>query len=46
MNINEIKSAVANASEEFLKIKVDIIHGPLRDSDMLEIDTEIEIYAA
>lgn len=32
--------------EEILKINVDIVHGPLRDSDILEIDREIEIYAA
>lgn len=32
--------------EELLKTNVDIIHGPIRDSDMLEIDREIEIYAA
>ena len=32
--------------EEILRIKVDIIHGPLRDSDMIEIDREIEIYVA
>ena len=32
--------------EELLKINVDIIHGPLRNSDILEIDKEIEIYAA
>ena len=32
--------------EDILKIKVDIIHGSLRETDMLEIDSEIEIYAA
>ncbi|MBQ7559990.1 MAG: nucleotidyltransferase domain-containing protein [Synergistales bacterium] len=32
--------------ESILKTSVDIIHGPLRDTDMLEIDKEIEIYAA
>ena len=29
-----------------LKVNVDIIHGPLRDTDMIEVDKEMEIYAA
>ena len=32
--------------EDLLKINVDIVHGPIKNSDMLEIDKEIEIYAA
>ncbi|MBR6013984.1 MAG: nucleotidyltransferase domain-containing protein [Selenomonadaceae bacterium] len=32
--------------EEILKVGVDIIHGPIEDDDMIEIDKEIEIYAA
>lgn len=32
--------------EEILGTSVDIIHGPLQSSDMLEIDKEVEIYAA
>lgn len=25
---------------------VDILHGPIRETDMIEVDKEIEIYAA
>lgn len=32
--------------EEILKKSVDIIHGPLREDDMIEPDKEIEVYAA
>ena len=32
--------------EELLGRSVDIIHGPLRPTDLLDIDKEIEIYAA
>ena len=32
--------------EDILKKSVDIIQGPLIDTDMLEIDKEIEVYAA
>lgn len=32
--------------EEILKTSVDIIHGPLKDTDMIEVDKEIEVYAA
>ncbi len=32
--------------EEILELNVDIVHGPLRDSDLLEIENEVEIYAA
>ena len=32
--------------EEMLRLDVDIIHGPVRDTDLLEIGKEIEIYAA
>ncbi len=32
--------------EDTLGTGVDIIHGPLTSSDMLEIDKEVEIYAA
>ena len=32
--------------EEILGVKVDVIHGPKKDSWMIEIDKEIEIYAA
>ncbi len=32
--------------EELLGVSVDIVHGPVRDSDLIEINEEIEIYAA
>ena len=32
--------------EEIFGLKVDVIHGPKKDSWMIEIDKEIEIYAA
>ena len=32
--------------ENILGLSVDVVHGPLRDSDILNISKEIEIYAA
>lgn len=32
--------------EEMLKLEVDIIHGPIREDDLIEINKEIELYAA
>lgn len=32
--------------EESLNLDVDIIHGPLRDDDIIEVDTEVLLYAA
>ena len=32
--------------EDLLKNKVDLIHGPLRESDMIEIGQEVVLYAA
>ena len=32
--------------ENIFGVKVDVIHGPKKDSWMIEIDREIEIYAA
>lgn len=32
--------------ENALNLDVDIIHGPLRQDDMIEINKEVEIYAA
>ena len=32
--------------EELLHTSVDVIHGPIQTGDLLEIDKEIEIYAA
>ena len=39
-------SAIKLQLEEWLQLSVDIVHGPLRDTDMLEIEHEVEIYAA
>ena len=39
-------SAIKLQLEERLQLCVDIVHGPLRDTDMLEIEQEVEIYAA
>ena len=32
--------------EEIFKVGVDIVHGPIEIDDILEIDKEVEIYAA
>ena len=32
--------------EEIFNVGVDIVHGPLETDDILEIDKEVEIYAA
>lgn len=32
--------------EEILKVGVDIIHGPIEKSDLIEIGTVVELYAA
>ena len=32
--------------EEMLKLEVDIIHGPIREDDLIEVNKEIELYAA
>lgn len=32
--------------ENALQLDVDIIHGPIRQDDMIEINKEVEIYAA
>ncbi len=39
-------SLISQSLEELLHTDVDIIHGPIRSTDLLEIDKEIEIYAA
>lgn len=31
--------------EELLELKVDVVHGPLRDDDMLEVNETIVLYA-
>ena len=32
--------------EELLKSKVDLIHGPLRETDMIHVSREVVLYAA
>jgi len=32
--------------EEILKLKVDIVHGPVRETDLIEIGKVVEVYAA
>lgn len=32
--------------EEILELDVDIIHGPLREEDLIKVGKEIELYAA
>ena len=39
-------AGLMNDLEEIFGVSVDIIHGPLKKDCMLEIDKEIEIYAA
>ena len=39
-------AGLMNDLEEKFGVKVDIIHGPIKKDSMLEIEKEIEIYAA
>lgn len=39
-------SQITQTLEEILHTSVDVIHGPLRDEDLLETGVEVEIYAA
>ncbi len=32
--------------EELLNLNVDIVHGPIRNDDLLEINKEVELYVA
>lgn len=32
--------------EELLKVDIDLIHGPIRDDDMIEVGKVVELYAA
>ena len=41
-----ILASLMNELEEKFGVSVDIIHGPLKKDSMLEIEKEIEIYAA
>lgn len=39
-------SKIKNRFENILETNVDIVHGPLQDDDMIEIENEIEVYKA
>lgn len=39
-------SAIKLNLEEMLHLRVDVIHGPVKESDMIEIGKEIVLYAA
>lgn len=39
-------SMLRSRLEELMGLDVDIIHGPIQDDDLIEINKEIELYAA
>ena len=39
-------SSVRLRLEELLKLNVDVVHGPVRVEDLLDIDKEVELYVA
>ncbi len=39
-------ASVTNELEELLQLKVDVIHGPIRDNDIIEVKNEVVLYAA
>ena len=39
-------SSVKVQLEEMLNLDVDIVHGPLRETDLLEVEKVVELYAA
>ena len=39
-------SAIKYQLEDELGLSVDLIHGPITDDDMIEIGSEVELYAA
>ena len=39
-------SKIKNRLESILETNVDIVHGPMHDDDMIEIENEIEVYKA
>ena len=39
-------SKIKNRLENILETNVDIVHGPLQDDDVIEIENEIEVYKA
>ena len=39
-------SQITETLENLLQTNVDVIHGPVRETDLLKIDKEVELYAA
>lgn len=39
-------SMISQRLEDMLNTSVDIVHGPIQSTDLLEIDKEVEIYVA
>ena len=39
-------SAIKLNLEEMLHLRVDVIHGPVTEGDMIEVDKEVVLYAA
>lgn len=39
-------SMIKDELEEMLELDVDVIHGPIREDDMIEIEKEVLLYAA
>ena len=39
-------SAIKLDLEEMLHLRVDVIHGPVTEGDMIEVDKEVVLYAA
>lgn len=39
-------SAIKLSLEEILHLSVDVIHGPVTEGDMIEVDKEVVLYAA
>ena len=39
-------SSIRIQLEEMLELEVDVIHGPIRETDLLEVGKVIELYAA
>lgn len=39
-------SAITCKLEEILKLDVDVIHGPIREEDMIEVKDEVVLYVA
>lgn len=39
-------SAIKIRLEEMLSLDVDVIHGPIKNTDLIEVDRMVELYAA